>query len=72
VSRRVLYVRDDGEVVGRVTDLAQQVRAARPGTLTSDADVARQLLHAAMDTPAIVRRLIAGQRKQAQASAAHR
>jgi hypothetical protein len=54
---RVLYVRDEGGVVERVAEIAAQVRRAHPGARVSDADVARQLLMAASETPSILRRL---------------
>jgi hypothetical protein len=55
----VLYVRDAGdeEVVAPVRAAARELRRRYPGLRVSDADVARQLLLAALGTPAILRRL---------------
>jgi hypothetical protein len=58
-ATRVLYVRDtmDEEVVLPVQEAARALRQRRRGQRVSDADVARQLILAALGTPAIMRRL---------------
>jgi hypothetical protein len=58
-TNAVLYVRDAGdeEVVAPVQEAAKALRQCRPGQRVSDADVARQLILAALASPAIMRRL---------------
>jgi hypothetical protein len=50
-------VRFDADLMQRLTRMTAMVRAQRPGGIVSQSSVVRELLHAALDDPRIVRRL---------------
>lgn len=55
--RRVIYVRDDGALQDRLDQVVIQVRRRRRGATPTRAEIARELLYAALDDPKIVRRI---------------
>lgn len=56
-TRRVLYIRTDGQLAKRLEAVASNMREHRPGSLVSQSSVVRELLHAALADRRMLRRL---------------